>query len=104
MSTRARRTKFTLQSPPTGTDTAGDPSGSWTTVATVYGDERYLRGLETIKGGAEASIASASVNIAWRATITAGWRLLKGATVYEIKAVLPHADKSGMDLACTVTQ
>jgi SPP1 family predicted phage head-tail adaptor len=99
MDPRRLTIKGTLQSPPTGQDSVGQPTGSYATVATVYGNLLHLNGLEIIKAGAETSIVKASLRINWRATITAGWRFVTGTRTYEITAVLPDARKRYIDLA-----
>ena len=95
--------QVTIQSPPTAEDALGQPTGSWTTVATVWANVRLLNGLETIKGGAEASVAKASIRIRYRTDVTSAMRVVHGSTTYEIKAVLPDvAGKQYLDLACQV--
>jgi SPP1 family predicted phage head-tail adaptor len=95
--------QVTIQSPPTAEDALGQPTGSWTTVATVWANVRALNGLETIKGGAETSVAKASIRIRYRTDVTSAMRVVHGSTTYEIKAVLPDvAGKRHVDLACSV--
>jgi SPP1 family predicted phage head-tail adaptor len=95
--------KVTIQLPPTAEDEVGHPTGDWTTLSTVWANIRHLSGLETVKGGAEASVAKASIRIRYRADVTAAMRVVHGSTTYEIKAVLPdEAWKQYLDLACQV--
>lgn len=75
----------------------------WVDVATLWADIRYQNGLETVKGGAETSIARASIRIRHREGVTAGMRILHAATIYNIKAVLPDVSrKQHIDLVCEV--
>jgi SPP1 family predicted phage head-tail adaptor len=91
-----------LQSPPSGQDTEGQPSGSWSTVATLHADIRHVAGLEAVKAGADSSVVKASARIRWRTNVASGMRLLKGTTVYMIQAVLPDAGRRHVDLVCEV--
>jgi len=92
--------KVTLKSPPTGQDTLGQPTGSWSDVATVFADIRHESGLEAIKAGAETSAVRCSVRVNYRASILPSWRVVFGAKTYEVKAVLPDSRKRWVDLAC----
>lgn len=75
----------------------------WTNVASLWADIRFQNGLETVKGGAETSIARASIRIRYRDGITAGMRILHGVMAYNIKAVLPDVDKKRhIDMVCEV--
>lgn len=94
--------RVTLQQPATGEDAAGQPSTSWSDVATLWANIRLQSGLETIKAGAEKSIVRASVRIRYRTGITAGMRILHGTTAYNIEAVLPDPGKRHVDLVCEV--
>ncbi len=75
----------------------------WIDVAALWADIRFQNGLETVKGGAETSIARASVRVRYRDGITSGMRIVHGSTVYNIKAVLPDVSrKQHVDLVCEV--
>jgi len=93
-------TQVTLKSPPTGEDSLGQPSGSWTTVATVWADIKNLSGLEAIKAGVESAVTKSSVRIRYRADVTAAMRLTRGTTDYNITAVLEDPRKKWLDLVC----
>ncbi len=82
-------------------DAIGQPVETWTTVAEVWADVRYQRGLEAIKAGADVSVVNLSVRIRYRAGIDAGMRILHGSDVLDIQAVLPDAGRREyIDLAC----
>jgi SPP1 family predicted phage head-tail adaptor len=55
-----------IKAPPTGQDALGQPTGDWTTFATVWANVRYLSGTESIKAGADTSTAKASIRIRYR--------------------------------------
>jgi SPP1 family predicted phage head-tail adaptor len=95
--------RVVIQQLAAGQDEIGQPVQTWTALATVWANIRQLNGLETIKGGAEASIAKASIRIRYREDVTAAMRVLDGSTAYEIKAVMPDREgKKHTDLACEV--
>lgn len=83
-------TQITIQVPGTAVDELGQPIEGWTAVATVWGDIRHMGGVESIKAGAVTSVVNASIRIRYRTDINAGMRVLAGAVVYEIRAVLPE--------------
>lgn len=94
------RNRIVLQQPGTARDAAGQPVAAWVDVATVWADILYTNGIEAIKGGAPISVARASLRIRYRSGITAGMRAVHGATVFDIKAVLPsEATRAFIDLA-----
>ena len=92
----------TLQSPSTKEDEIGQPIPGWADVATVWADIRHQGGLEAIKSGADVSIVRASARIRYRSDVTAAMRLVFGATVYSITAVLPDQRRKYLDLVCEV--
>lgn len=92
---------ITLQSPATGQDAAGQPLTGWVDVAQVWADIRATGGLEAIKAGATTSVVHTSVRLRWRTGLNAGMRVLYGATVYGVLAVLPdHVGREFVDLVC----
>src|SRR5690606_11880366 len=103
MNSQQYNTRLTIQAPGTAVDALGQPIPGWTDVATVWGDVRHLNGTESIKAGAVTSAVNASIRIRWRTGLDAGMRVLVGATVYEIKAVLPDTQRrEHVDLVCEV--
>ncbi len=93
--------RVTVQQLTSGQDSIGQPQTSWTTVATVWADVRYLNGLEAVKAGAEVSSAQASVRVRKQSDFTPAMRIVHSGVNLQIKAILP--DEQGgvyMDLAC----
>ena len=80
-----------LQSPSQSVDELGQPIPGWTDVATVWASIRHLSGVESIKADAAVSTVKASIRIRWRTGLNAGMRVVHGAQVYSIEAVLPDA-------------
>lgn len=82
-------------------DALGQPLEMWSTVATVWGDVRHQRGLESLKADATTSVVRASVRIRYRADVNAGMRLVQGSTRFNVIAVLPQGNEA-LDLLCEV--
>jgi len=93
------RTLVTLQAPAVGVDAIGQPVTGWTNVADVYADIRHQSGMSAIKATADVSVNRVSIRIRYRA-VTADMRVLQGATVFAIQAVLPDAKRVFVDLVC----
>jgi SPP1 family predicted phage head-tail adaptor len=92
--------RVTLQSLPDTADAIGQPSQTWVDVATVWGNVRYLNGVETVKAGALTSVTQVSIRIRPRAVSTE-MRVKVGTTNFQIRKVL--RDEIGndfIDLAC----
>lgn len=86
-------------------DTLGQPVDTWTLIAAVWADVRNAGGLEAIKAGGDVSIVRASIRIRYLTGLDAGMRVVHGAVVYQIKAVLPDLlRKQYVDLVCEVVQ
>lgn len=103
MDARALNRMVTIQVPPTGQDAIGQPSGSWTSLVSVWANVRMLTGTEMLKADTPTSVAKASIRIRRRADVTNAMRVALGATVFQILAVLPNEqDKTFLDLACEV--
>jgi SPP1 family predicted phage head-tail adaptor len=81
--------RVTIQAPGTTTDALGQPIPSWTDVALVWASIRHLSGVEAIKADATVSTVKASIRIRYRTGMNAGMRVVHGAQVYSIEAVMP---------------
>lgn len=93
------RDRITIQRKTAGTDAWGAPlPEAWADYASLWSNIRHLSGTESIKAGADVSVVRASIRIRWRTDITAGMRVLHGAAVYDIEAVLPGARREYVDL------
>lgn len=87
-------------------DAWGQPLPSvWLDVCTPWANIRHLSGAEAIKGDAITSTVRASIRIRYRVGIDAGMRVLHGATVYKVVAVMPdEARREHVDLVCEATK
>lgn len=103
------RSRVTLQYRALGEDDAGQPSGAWFDLASVFADVRTLGGLASIKAGGDVSLVRASIRIRRRSDVTAGMRALHTVrgitTVYEIDVVPPPVSGDAhTDLICKVVR
>lgn len=78
------------------------PTG-WVEFDKAWAGIRTLRGIEAIKAGAVASRVSASIRVRYREDVTAAMRIVDGANVYDVKAVmLDTVGRRHVDLVCEV--
>lgn len=70
------------------------------TVKPIWANVKFLSGSESIKADADISLVRASIRIRWRIGIDAGMRVLFGAQVFDIEAVLPGSGRQHVDLVC----
>lgn len=84
---------------PTGT---GGSETTWTNVGDEWADIRYLSGLEALKSDFPVSIAKASIRMHWRDDLDATCRVVFGAVVFDVKAVLIDPRSQYIDLVCEV--
>ncbi len=100
------RDLVSLQQQSSTQDEIGQPILTWTEVAKLWADVRYLSGLEAIKADAPTSISKVSIQIRKRSGITAAMRLVDAdGVIYQILDVLPdmqHRDR--INLPCQVVQ
>ena len=82
---------------PTGT---GGTTVSWSDVAEVWADVRFVNGLEAIKSEFPVSIAKVSIRVRWRADVDATCRVVSGSTIFDVKAVLTDSHHRYVDLVC----
>ena len=75
-------------------------SEAWEELAKAWADVKHPSGLGAIKADADVSIVRASIRIRRRTDVDAGMRVLFGAGVYDIKAVLPGPFRDYVDLIC----
>ncbi len=86
-----------------GHDAAGQPSASWSDLASVWANISVLSGAQAIKADAEISTVRASIRIRLRDDVTAGMIVVDGSTTYDIRAVVKNAAEAFADLLCEVS-
>lgn len=92
--------RITLLQRASGGSSGGQPSRVWNNVATIWADVRFQSGAEVLRAGAEVSIKRASIRIRARTDAGPAWRVRYLGEDFDIKSVLPDADRSFMFLIC----
>lgn len=95
-----KNSRITIQQRTDGQAPDGQPVDTWADVATVWADIRDISGREYVGAGAERSEVTTRIRIWRRSDITAGMRVVRGATVYNIQAPLDEG-RDGTLLMCT---
>ena len=91
--------RILIQRPVSTQDTSGEPLITWADVGRAWADLRLLGGLETIKADAPVSVVRASARLRYRADLDASMRVIAGANIYTVQAVLPdEAGRQHVDL------
>lgn len=97
--------RITLQAPATGQDGNGEPLSGWTNVVTdgdgkVWASINDMTGREYLAAAATQNAVQTKICIRYRPGIAPTQRVLHGADVYTIEAVLGQG-KIGLLLMCT---
>lgn len=93
--------KVTIQQQGEGQDEIGQPVMGWMDVAQVWANIAAKSGLETASSDTQVSTARYSIRIRYRPGVTAAMRVVHGAAVYQIDAVLhDEANRQHTDLVC----
>ena len=108
MDSRRRNKRVLIRRLVEGQDEIGQPVTTWANLIAagdgkIAANIRFLRGLESIKAGAETATKQASINIAYRTDVTEAMRIEYGSTVFQIKSVLPdEQNREHVDLVAEV--
>ena len=97
------RDRITLQVRSTGQGPDGAPLDSWTDVATVWASVTDLSGKEYIAAGEIRNAVQTKILIRYMAGIVPTMRVLHGASVYNVEAVLGQDHLSLMLMCSRVT-
>ncbi|UXC37110.1 phage head closure protein [Cupriavidus gilardii] len=82
-------------------DEIGQPIESWVDKGYEAASVVGISGREFVQSSAEHAGTTWRVTMRYRGDIEAGgWRLAEGATLYNIKAVLPDNKRASMTLMC----
>lgn len=97
--------RIAIQRPGTAQDAIGQPIDAWTDVAHLWASIRMQTGLGSIRAGADASTIPVSIRVRYRTDLDASMRVVHGATVYAVKAVMPDiAGRQFTDMVCEVAK
>jgi SPP1 family predicted phage head-tail adaptor len=93
--------RVVIQQRASGQDAVGQPSATWSTLATVWANVRHPTGNEAMRADKDISINAVRVRIRRRTDVTPAMRLTHGSATYQIKAVLPDTQRLEFtDLLC----
>lgn len=81
-------TRVTIQQRATAQTSRGQQIREWTDVCTVWSRVRQANGREVLAGQAIHAAVSAVIEIRWRDGITAAMRVVEGARIYNVVAVV----------------
>ena len=98
------RERITIRQRQATTDALGQPSTTWTDLAVVWAEARFVSGIETIKAGRETSTSRASVRIRNMSGIVRQMRVKLGGVDYEIVDIIPDPKRAYLTLICEVCQ
>jgi SPP1 family predicted phage head-tail adaptor len=98
------RERITIRQRQATTDALGQPSTTWTDLAVVWAEARFVSGIETIKAGRETSTSRASVRIRNMSGIVRQMRAQLGGVDYEIVDIVPDPKRAYLTLICEVCQ
>ena len=98
------RERITIRQRQATTDALGQPSTTWTDLAVVWAEVRFVSGIETIKAGRESSTSRASVRIRKVSGIDRQMRARLGGVDYEIVDIIPDPKRAYLTLICEVCQ
>ena len=104
MQAGALNRQIVIQSRDSGTDDAGQPVQTWTTLATVWANILGATGAGAIRAGLEGiEVNGYSFRIRYNTSVDAAERVLFGGQNYDVKSVRhDHAGRVWTDLACEV--
>lgn len=97
--------RIVIQRQSTAQDAAGQPIDTWTNVIAdgdgkCWAEVKDISGREFVSGGAEQSSVTTRITIRYRPGISPALRVLHGADVYNVVAVLGQ-DGRTLQLMCT---
>lgn len=92
--------KVIIQQQDNSVDAIGQPVANWIDVCNPWAEIRHPTGISAIKAGADVSIVQASIRIRFRVGLDESMRVVHGANIYDIKALLPDARAEYIDLVC----
>ena len=95
------RHRCSLQRQGAPLDAFGQPApAEWVELAKIWAEIRSVSGRAWLGAAAEQSSVTVEINIRYRPGVAAGMRLVEGAMIYEIVAVLPDNQRDMTKLMC----
>lgn len=88
-----------IQSPPTGQDSFGAPSGAWTTFANVWAAKSDIRARERFAADQDLAEEAAVFRIWWLAGVTPAMRIVHDSKTWEITGVAEVGRREGLEIS-----
>lgn len=88
------RHRVTLQTAAESLSALGEPSLTWSAIATVWASIEPLRGREFILSQAESVSVDARIRIRYRSDVDTGDRVVWGSHTYDIHSVIRPLEKA----------
>lgn len=98
--------RIELQAKSVARDDRGGEVVTWVKQASIAADGLWSARVEALSGKAliaaqqAQSEVTARILMRYNAAVQADWRVLNGADIYTIHAIIPDADGVGMNLQC----
>lgn len=93
--------RVTISSRATTVDSYGEPTGSWSTLATVWAVVQPLMGREFQEAKQTEAELTTRIRIRYRTDVTAAMKAVHGSTTYDIVSVMcPDTDRRELILMC----
>lgn len=78
---------------------------TWSDVGTIWAGRRDFSGRELLMAASEVAWMDARWTIRWRDDVRAEWRLVEGATAYDIVSITEVGGRKGaLELGCRRVQ
>jgi len=91
--------KIQIQSPPTGKDTGGELSGSWSHVCSPWASVKHVSSAETKDEGTEAVADTLNFTIRYRSGISSEMRILYDGKIWQITGIKPIGRDEYLEIA-----
>lgn len=81
-------------------DNFGAPAGSWQTLATVCAKIEPMNGKEAFSAGAIQAGVDTRITTRYRDDIRPEYRIVFGAQIFDVKAVIPDVLRTRLEIIC----
>lgn len=97
------RHRVLIQARGTAQDDYGQPIETWTNVTptAIRAEVKDVSGREYFSAQATQNVVQTKIRIRYRADVTASMRVVHGADVYNIEAVLTEGNRESLLLMCS---
>lgn len=90
--------RITIEQPSFSQDASGQPVATWSTLATVWGAKKDIRGRERFAAEQEIAEETTVFLIRWRNDVTVEMRLVHDAKTYRIEGLAETGRREGLEI------